>query len=178
MVSHNDSSEPGSNTWSQITRHLKSGRSKALGLGFAGAVAVISLAGAYAIYGDTTGKQFDTSSSSNSYHPEDGTGSPQTAETEEGENMGTENQGQPDEDRQQGAESSSSSQSATNVTVNGRKVDVPANGSYSQTTDDGVTRTEIRTNSNHSSTTTGNSSSNSNSSSVNINISSGDSTAP
>lgn len=154
-------------TTSQSRSRFLAGRSKILSLGFAGAVALISLAGAYAIYGGTTGKQFDTGNS-NSYRPEAGSGTTQKEPQQMVTTDGSANSSQPGSD---GA--ANSNQSSTTVTVNGKKVEVPANGSYSQTVDENGTHTEIKANSNHSSSTSGNSSNNSSSSSVNINISSG-----
>jgi len=79
---------------------------------------------------------------------------------------------EPQESRQstqtQSDEGATSNRSETNVTVNGERVEVPENGSYSKTIKDGNSRTNINVESNHSSTSSGNSSTNN--SSVNVNI--------
>ena len=56
----------------------------------------------------------------------------------------------------------------TTVTVNGQNIDVPENGSYSETTRDGDSRTDVKVESSNTSNSTGNSSSSN--SSVNLNV--------
>jgi hypothetical protein len=63
---------------------------------------------------------------------------------------------------------SNTNNSTTNVTVNGQQVPVPENGTYSKTTEDGNSRTEIKVESKRSSTS--DDSSSSNSSSVHLNV--------
>jgi hypothetical protein len=62
----------------------------------------------------------------------------------------------------------STNKSDTNITVNGQSIEVPENGSYNKTIQDGNSRTDIKVESNHNSTSDGNSSSNN--SSVNLNV--------
>ena len=157
---------------SGILARLKSGQSKLVGIGFAGAVVLISLAGAYALYGNASDRQLETGNSNVRQGNQQDSG--QVGPKEEEDNDMQDNAAGQSAGETSGA-ASNDSQSTTNVTVNGQRVDVPANGSYSQTIEDGNSRTEIRTESNHSNTTTGNGSSSSNNSSVNINISSGSS---
>jgi hypothetical protein len=150
-------------------------RSKLVGVGFAGAVALISLAGAYAIYGNTTGKSFETNTT-NSYRPnDDQEQAANSSEDQGGQSMEQEQSANNPDTGSTSTQGSSNSRSTTSVTVNGQRVDVPANGSYSQTIDDGNSHSEIHSQSTHTSTTNGSNTSNSNYSSVNINISSGSS---
>lgn len=58
----------------------------------------------------------------------------------------------------------------TEVTVNGERVTVPANGSYRKTTDDGTTKTDVNVENRNKSTASGNSSSNYSSSKIQVNM--------
>lgn len=66
--------------------------------------------------------------------------------------------------------SNNTNKSTVEITVNGKRVSVPANGSYHQSSDDGDTQTNINVENNHSSTTEGDNSSNSSSSSIKIDV--------
>lgn len=57
----------------------------------------------------------------------------------------------------------------TEVIVNGKKVTVPANGTYHETSDDGTTKTDVKVENRNQSSSSGNSSSNQSSSKIQIN---------
>ena len=61
----------------------------------------------------------------------------------------------------------------TSVVINGKSVNVPANGSYTNTTTDSSGQTTININSSHTSNSSGSSASNNSSTSVNVNSTSG-----
>lgn len=163
-MSDNDSTSMQHQRRHAVSRILSTGHRRLTAIGFAGALAVMAFAGMYSLFGNASERNLTTGGSSNRTQSSNQAGSETTKQEDE---MQTPANG--DEAAQNGQSQSSSS---TEITVNGRKVEAPANGSFKQTyTENGAT-TDISVDSNHSSTTSGNGASNSSSSSVQLNVNS------
>lgn len=155
----------------RLRAKLHATNTRAIGMGFTAGILVISLAVTYTLYGNANDQPLETGHSSSQAAPKSTERLPSTDQTKQ-EEATTMNDESTNSAGQGG--SGSTSNSSTSVTVNGQQIDLPENGSYSGTIDNGTSQTKVESNSSHSSSSSqnGNSSSSSSRSSVNINISS------
>lgn len=162
-MSDNDSASEQRQHRHAVGRILSNGHRRLTAIGFASALAVMAFAGMYSLFGNVSERNLMTDGNSNrtqGVNPTDSATDKQETEMQTPDKDQADQSGQPQ------------SSSSTEITVNGRKVEAPANGSFKQTyTENGAT-TDISVDSSHSSTTSGNGASNSSNSSVQMNITS------